>query len=162
MISATEQVSIAAVASGVVARAIIRIPGCSSRAATAMATFARSSAVSASTPAHSRRARPASLSVSGEVTSPARGAVIGLMALSDEMIEQLYIAPAWIGHGLGQRFVTLAKERRPAGLDLYCFAINEGARGFYEHVGFEAVAFGDGSRNAERQPEVRYAWRPDR
>ncbi len=44
MISATPQVSIAAVASGVVARAIVRIPGCSSRVATAIATFARSSA----------------------------------------------------------------------------------------------------------------------
>jgi len=27
-------------------------------------------------------------------------------------------------------------------------------------AGFTAVAFGDGSRNSERQPEVRYAWRP--
>ncbi len=82
------------------------------------------------------------------------------MALSDTMIEQLYLAPAWIGHGMGRRFVDLAKGRRPDGLDLYCFQANTLARGFYEAQAFEAVAFGDGSGNEEHQPDVRYAWRP--
>ena len=91
-----------------------------------------------------------------------QGAVIGLMALSDDMIEQLYLAPAWIGRGVGRRFVALAKERRPAGLDLYCFAVNGRARRFYEREGFTAIAYGDGSGNEERQPDVRYAWRPIR
>ena len=90
------------------------------------------------------------------------GIVVGLMALSDEMIEQLYVAPDWIGRGLGRRLVALAKERRPAGLDLYCFTVNGNARRFYERAGFTAVAFGDGSNNMERQPDIRYAWRPDR
>ncbi len=88
------------------------------------------------------------------------GTVVGLMALSADMIEQLYVTPAWIGHGLGRRFVALAKERRPAGLDLYCFAVNGNARRFYERAGFEPIAYGDGSGNEERQPDVRYAWRP--
>ena len=34
------------------------------------------------------------------------------MALSDDMIEQLYVAPAWIGRGLGQRLVALAEGQR--------------------------------------------------
>jgi GNAT superfamily N-acetyltransferase len=88
------------------------------------------------------------------------GTVIALMALSEDMIEQLYVAPAWIGRGLGKRLVALAKERRPVGLDLYCFAVNTNARRFYERSGFEPIAFGDGSHNEERQPDVRYAWRP--
>ena len=88
------------------------------------------------------------------------GTVVALMALSDAMIEQLYVAPAWIGHGLGKRLVAIAKERRPAGVDLYCFAVNVNARRFYERAGFEPIAFGDGSHNEERQPDVRYAWRP--
>lgn len=88
------------------------------------------------------------------------GVVVGLMALSDTMIEQLYLAPAWIGRGQGRRFVELAKQRRPQGLDLYCFQVNARARAFYEAQGFSAVAFGDGSGNEERQPDVRYAWRP--
>jgi GNAT superfamily N-acetyltransferase len=88
--------------------------------------------------------------------------VVGLMALSDTMVEQLYIAPDWIGRGLGRRFIELAKTRRPDGLDLYCFTVNARARQFYERNGFEAVAFGDGSNNEERQPDVRYAWRAGR
>lgn len=88
------------------------------------------------------------------------GRVVALMALSDAMVEQLYVAPDWIGRGVGRRFVELAKARRPIGLDLYCFAVNGRARTFYEGLGFEAVAFGDGSGNEERQPDVRYAWRP--
>ena len=88
------------------------------------------------------------------------GTVVALMALSDDTIEQLYVTPGWIGRGLGKRFVALAKERRPAGLDLYCFAVNTNARRFYERAGFESIAFGDGSGNEERQPDVRYAWRP--
>jgi GNAT superfamily N-acetyltransferase len=88
------------------------------------------------------------------------GVVVGLMALSDAMLEQLYVAPEWIGRGVGRRFVDLAKGRRPAGLDLYCFQANSRARHFYEREGFQAIAFGDGSGNEERQPDIRYAWRP--
>ena len=95
------------------------------------------------------------------VAIDADGVVVALMALSADMIEQLYVAPAWIGRGLGRRLLALAKERRPAGLDLYCFQVNGRARQFYEREGFGAVAFGDGSGNEERQPDVRYAWRPD-
>ena len=65
------------------------------------------------------------------------------------MIEQLYVAPAWIGRGLGRRLVELAKERRPAGLDLYCFAVNAGPARFYERMGFAAVAV------RRRQPATR-------
>jgi GNAT superfamily N-acetyltransferase len=88
------------------------------------------------------------------------GRIVGVMALSDTMIEQLYLAPDWIGRGVGHRFVELAKERRPDGLELYCFQANEHARAFYEAHGFGAVAFGDGAHNEERQPDIRYAWRP--
>lgn len=88
------------------------------------------------------------------------GRVVALMALSDTMVEQLYVAPDWIGRGLGSRLIALAKERRPSGLDLYCFQANGRARTFYERHGFHAVAHGDGSGNQERQPDIRYAWRP--
>jgi GNAT superfamily N-acetyltransferase len=88
------------------------------------------------------------------------GRIVGVMALSATMIEQLYLAPDWIGQGVGHRFVELAKERRPEGLELYCFQANSHARAFYEAHGFVPAAFGDGSRNEERQPDIRYAWRP--
>ena len=34
------------------------------------------------------------------------------------------------------------------------------ARRFYERNGFVAEAFGDGTGNEERQPDVRYTWHP--
>lgn len=85
---------------------------------------------------------------------------VALLALSDTMVEQLYVAPAWIGRGLGTRLIEHAKARRPDGLDLYCFQVNTRARRFYERHGFVAIAFGDGSGNEERQPDILYAWRP--
>jgi len=86
--------------------------------------------------------------------------VIALMAVSATMVEQLYVVPDWIGKGVGRRLIELAKERRPGGLDLYCFAVNATARRFYERNGFAPVAFGDGSGNEERQPDVLYRWTP--
>jgi len=88
------------------------------------------------------------------------GRVVALMAISETMIDQLYVAPDRIGTGIGLRLLDVAKTRRPDGLDLYCFAVNGRARSFYEQHGFVAVATGDGSGNQEHQPDIRYAWRP--
>jgi GNAT superfamily N-acetyltransferase len=88
-------------------------------------------------------------------------AVVAMMALSSEMLDQLYVLPAWTGRGIGSRLIELAKSRRPRGLDLYTFQVNAGARRFYERHGFVEVARGDGSDNEERQPDLRYAWRPN-
>ena len=87
-------------------------------------------------------------------------AVVAMMALSSDMVEQLYVAPNWTGRGIGGRLIELAKALRPGGLDLYTFQVNSGARRFYERHGFVDVARGDGSGNEEGQPDIRYAWRP--
>jgi GNAT superfamily N-acetyltransferase len=95
-------------------------------------------------------------------TDPDHGdRVVAFMALSDWKVEQLYVLPGWIGRGLGRRFVELAKTRRPAGLDLWCFQVNAGARRFYERNAFVPVLFGDGSTNEERQPDILYRWRAE-
>ena len=70
------------------------------------------------------------------------------------------VGPHRCRKGVGRRLIELAKERRPGGLDLYCFAVNATARRFYERNGFAPVAFGDGSGNEERQPDVLYRWTP--
>lgn len=94
-------------------------------------------------------------------TDPLHGdRVIALLGLSDTMVEQLYVRPEWIARGVGRELLDLAKRRRPDGLELYCFAANDRARRFYERNGFTPVAFGDGSGNMERQPDVLYRWRP--
>lgn len=86
--------------------------------------------------------------------------VVGFLAVKDTELDQLYIAPDWIGHGLGQRFLDIAKAHSPALLELYCFQVNARARRFYERNGFRAMAFGDGASNEEHQPDIRYVWRP--
>jgi GNAT superfamily N-acetyltransferase len=91
----------------------------------------------------------------------AGGAVVGLLALSEGWLDQLYLEPGRRGRGIGDRFVALAKERQPAGLQLWTVQVNEPARRFYERHGFVAVERTDGSRNEEREPDVRYVWRPD-
>ena len=90
----------------------------------------------------------------------AGGVVVGLLVLLPGEIDQLYLDPAWRGHGFGDRFVALAKERYPAGLALWTFQVNEAAARFYERHDFVAVQRTDGGDNEEREPDVRYVWRP--
>ncbi|MBT3150765.1 GNAT family N-acetyltransferase [Streptomyces sp. CHD11] len=94
------------------------------------------------------------------VAGAAGAGVVGVLVLEGEELEQLYLAPGWRGRGIGDRFVTLAKERRPGGLSLWTFQVNAPAHRFYERHGFAAVECTDGSANEEREPDVRYVWRP--
>ncbi|WP_369388580.1 GNAT family N-acetyltransferase [Streptomyces sp. CG1] len=94
------------------------------------------------------------------VAEAAGGAIVGVMVLREEQLSQLYLDPAWRGHGIGDRFVALAKERSPGGLTLWTFQVNKPAHRFYERHGFTAVESTDGSGNEEREPDVRYVWRP--
>lgn len=88
----------------------------------------------------------------------AGGEVAGLMVLDDGELDQLYLDPARRGQGLGDRFVALAKELRPDGLELWTFQVNGPARRFYARHGFHEVLRTDGHANEEREPDVRYAW----
>jgi GNAT superfamily N-acetyltransferase len=92
----------------------------------------------------------------------ADGAVAGVMVLEGPELSQLYLAPERRGRGIGDRFVALAKERRADGLSLWTFQVNAPARRFYERHGFTPVEWTDGGRNEEREPDVRYVWRPGR
>ncbi|MBK6014642.1 GNAT family N-acetyltransferase [Streptomyces sp. MBT53] len=87
--------------------------------------------------------------------------IVGLMVLNGDLLSQLYLDPDWRGRGLGDRFVELAKARSPEGLHLWTFQVNKPAHRFYERHGFVAVEFTDGSTNEEREPDVRYVWKPE-
>ena len=89
-----------------------------------------------------------------------RGAVVGMMTVGPGDLDQLYVAPARLGRGIGRRLLDHAKALSPEGLTLHTFQVNERARRFYERHGFVADRFGDGSANEEGQPDVRYVWRP--
>ena len=86
--------------------------------------------------------------------------IVGFMALGDGWIHHLYLRLDATGKGVGTRLLELAKYRRSNGLSLHTFAVNTGARRFYERHGFVAGEFGDGSDNEEGAPDVRYDWRP--
>ncbi|WP_369168573.1 GNAT family N-acetyltransferase [Streptomyces sp. R28] len=86
--------------------------------------------------------------------------VVGVMVLDGDQLSQLYLDPDWRGLGIGNRFVDLAKRRRPDGLSLWTFQVNQPAHRFYERHGFVAVERTDGSGNEEQEPDVRYVWRP--
>ena len=93
------------------------------------------------------------------------GTIVALMVLDTAgrgagWIEHLYLDPAWMGRGLGNKLMQLAKERSPEGLQLWTFQVNEPARRFYERHGFVAEELADGAGNEERAPDVRYVWRP--
>lgn len=91
------------------------------------------------------------------------GTIVGWMALDDGgrgrgWIEQLYLDPAWIGRGLGESFVDVAKQRHPGGLELWTFEVNAPAQRFYERLGFRPVERTAGAGNEERAPDVRFEW----
>jgi GNAT superfamily N-acetyltransferase len=88
----------------------------------------------------------------------AGGAVVGVMVLDGDEVDQLYVDPGWQRRGVGAALLRLAQARRPGGLALWTFQSNHPARRFYEQHGFLAVAWTDGSTNEERAPDVRYVW----
>jgi GNAT superfamily N-acetyltransferase len=92
----------------------------------------------------------------------AEGERLGLMVLDGDWLDQLYVHPAWTGRGLGGRFVELAKQRRPGGLQLWTFESNAGAQRFYERHGFTVAERTDGRGNEEQAPDLRYVWPGDR
>jgi ribosomal protein S18 acetylase RimI-like enzyme len=87
------------------------------------------------------------------------GAVLGLLALHDGFIEQLYVDPAAWRRGVGRDLLAHAMELFPAGLSLHTHQKNQRARAFYERFGFQPVAFGV-SPSPECEPDVRYQWEP--
>ena len=86
------------------------------------------------------------------------GRITGFAALEAGLLGHLYVDPEHQGTGVGSELLAWAKTRRPDGLELWTFQRNEGARRFYERRGFREVELTDGSRNEEREPDVRYAW----
>ena len=86
-------------------------------------------------------------------------AIVGLLVLADEWIDQLYVEPSLTGRGIGGQLMAVAKQERPTALRLWTFEANAGARRFYERHGFVAVASTTGD-NEEGAPDVCYQWRP--
>jgi GNAT superfamily N-acetyltransferase len=98
------------------------------------------------------------VAVSGEAPST----IVGMMALTRRdgvgWLDHLYVSPSQVGRGIGTRLLKHAKAELGSPIRLHTFQANGGARRFYERHGFRALAFGDGSGNEERCPDVLYEW----
>jgi GNAT superfamily N-acetyltransferase len=88
------------------------------------------------------------------------GRVVGMAALTTDMLAHLYVDPGAQRHGAGSALLAKAKERRPTGFTFWVFQQNEGARRFYERHGCRVVRLTDGSDNEEKTPDALYEWRP--
>ncbi len=87
--------------------------------------------------------------------------VVGMMALTPGWLDHLYVAPGYVGRGIGRRLLSLAMERAPGRLELWTFQANVRARRFYERNGFVEAERTDGRGNEEHEPDVRYVWVAD-
>jgi GNAT superfamily N-acetyltransferase len=88
------------------------------------------------------------------------GAIVGVIAIADGWIEQLYLLESHWRRGIGTTLLDRVRTDADQ-LQLVAFQRNRAARRFYERRGFRAVAFTDGSGNEEKTPDVRYLWRAD-
>jgi GNAT superfamily N-acetyltransferase len=104
--------------------------------------------------------REALIPSSGVTVACAGASLVGVLAVVREShvswVSQLYLAPSHVGQGIGTRLLAHALGTLPLPVRLYTFQANARARSFYERHGFRAIAFGDGSANEERCPDVLY------
>jgi GNAT superfamily N-acetyltransferase len=85
------------------------------------------------------------------------GALVGLLVLDEDWLDQLYVEPTLTGHGIGSELIGLAKRARPECLRLWTFESNLGARRFYERHGFRPIDRTAGD-NEEGAPDILYIW----
>ena len=85
---------------------------------------------------------------------------VGVLAVSKShgisWIDQLYVAPQFVGQGIGTVLVEHAINTLPRPVRLYTFQRNVKARRFYERHGFRAMSFSNGENNEEQCPDVLY------
>jgi GNAT superfamily N-acetyltransferase len=88
----------------------------------------------------------------------AAGAVCAYLALArDGLVTALYADGQHRGQGVGTRLLEQAKAASPAGLSLWAFVANTGARRFYGRQGFLEVRRTAGE-NEEGLPDVLLHW----
>lgn len=88
------------------------------------------------------------------------GEPVAFLALSEELLEHLYVHPDAQHRGVGSAMLDHAKRLRPEGFALWVFQRNTNARSFYETRGLRLIRLGDGSGNEERGPDAFYSWPP--
>jgi GNAT superfamily N-acetyltransferase len=87
------------------------------------------------------------------------GSVMGLLAMRDDLIDQLFVGNDAQRQGVGSALLAKARELSPDQLRAYTFQKNGPARAFFEKHGFAVVRTGI-SPPPENEPDLEYLWRP--
>jgi GNAT superfamily N-acetyltransferase len=85
-------------------------------------------------------------------------APVGFACLEGDLLDQLFVLPAWQGRGVGGLLLDDIKKLRPEGFRLYTFQKNLVARAFYEKRGL--VETGRGFSEQEQEADIAYRWEP--
>ncbi len=88
----------------------------------------------------------------------AAGSLAGFIAFKPGAVEHLYVHPSQQGRGIGRALLQVAMDANDE-LKLWTFQDNDGARKFYERLGFDCDRMTEGMGNEERMPDMRYVWR---
>lgn len=86
------------------------------------------------------------------------GVAVGYAVLTGDWLDDLFLAPAATGRGVGAALLDVVKAERPDGFCLWVFESNAGARRFYARHGLVELETTDGHANEEGAPDVRLAW----
>ena len=86
------------------------------------------------------------------------GGVAGYARFTESWLDDLYVAPALAGRGIGSALLDVVKQQRPGGFCLWVFEMNSPAREFYARRGLVELERTDGSGNEERAPDIKMAW----
>lgn len=87
------------------------------------------------------------------------GHIAGMLAIRPPMLDQLFVAPAWQGRGVGRALFAEARHRMPGGFTLWTQPDNIRARRFYERQGMALISIGPRA-DKPGQVVVHYEWRP--
>ena len=98
----------------------------------------------------------------GVVIARLNGIDVGVLAtsVSEETgwIDHLYLAPGYIGRGVGSELLSHALDLLPRPIHLWTFQENDRAIRFYERHGFKAIKYTDGENNEEKCPDILFEY----
>jgi GNAT superfamily N-acetyltransferase len=84
--------------------------------------------------------------------------ILGYARFDEVWLDDLYVAPAAQGAGVGSALLDVVKAQRRAGFCLWVFESNTPARAFYARHGLIELEHTDGRTNEENEPDLRMAW----
>ncbi|PRY88831.1 GNAT family N-acetyltransferase [Donghicola tyrosinivorans] len=93
----------------------------------------------------------------GWVTVAGDGRPKGFLALQDNFVHALFVAPPERGQGVGKALLDAAKSRHSR-LELWTFKRNVAARNFYRREGFAEVGTSVGKHSDHGLPEIDLLW----